>query len=65
MMLLNDVDIDVSWLPSLRLLRLATEDVENDLHQSSVTERHHEDLCESRCIQLELITYGCIDARLP
>ncbi len=64
-MLLIDVDIQVAWLMPLKLWGLATADVDAGLSPGSVSEDHRENLIESRCIEMELIGYGCIDARLP
>lgn len=64
-MLLHDVDIQVAWLMPLKLWSLATAETDAGLPVASVTEAHRENLIESRCIEMELHTYGCIDARLP
>ena len=64
-MLHQDVDIDVAWLMPLKLWALATAEVAATLPQASVSEKHLDDITEARCIEMELHTYGCIDARLP
>lgn len=64
-MLLNDVDLRVAWLPAFLLWRLACEEVYASLPKASVTEKFMDDLIESRHTEMELHSYGCIDARLP
>lgn len=60
-----DVDFRIPWLTSLDLWSLATAEIDAALNPPCVTEAHRERRIESRCIEMELHTYGCIDARLP
>lgn len=62
--MVRDVDIDVSWLIPFKLWRMADEDTCRRLPPASASEKHLDDLVESRCIEMELITYGCLDAKL-
>lgn len=63
--MLIDVDIQIQWMLPLKLWALATDEIDAGLPDSSVTERFYEDAIESRCIEMELHSFGCIDARLP
>ncbi|MCP5197315.1 MAG: hypothetical protein H6974_11090 [Gammaproteobacteria bacterium] len=60
----RDIDFQVAYLAAQPFWRLAQRDIEHHRPPGSIVETHYEDLIDARCIEMELHTYGCLDAPL-